>query len=1107
MTATTTGDLTFGSINSIGNVTTSANTTTFSSSVNAAKLDVTSVIDTKLNGNVTTTDTQTYKGAVTLTNPVQASTTNSAIAFNSTVDGNQNLTVNTGTGNIDFSGAVGGKTALGNLTANSTGTTRFNSTVNATSLTTDTGGKTELNGNVTTTGTQTYNDAVSLTGNTDRTLLSSSSSIAFFDNLQANAINLTLRGKEIDFNSLVSGTGNLIFENADPNQAIALGGLTNNANSLTLTTKDLNAISNQNLINNRFASVTIGSTTSTANVNIDTSGASFNTPNVTIQAGAITINGNISNAGNLNLRSPQTKLGGDLNTSSGNGNILVTGAISLQGTARNVNAGAGNITFNQNVTGETNLTANATQINLGGNVNTLNSDQVYNALVSLGNDLTFTGNNLSFNNKLDANTRSLTVNAQNAISSQAIESQGKNISLSSSNSNIQTGTIITGASNVIKGGDLTVSTKQNSVTTLAINTSGTQQGGNVKIENTENGGLPIVSISTGNIATNGSLQGGNVTLIAGNRITTGAIATNSTSGNGGSVDLVSPNLIVSSINTNGGISGGSVNVNFASNNAFLGKFLVNGSFTDIRGIPSSISTAASISGDGGAINIKLLGNNVPFTVGGQASISSSNGTVENITSGSVTVPRATYFYNFSNGNTQIITGNGNNPGDDFKFIKIPNINANNTDDKSNDVESKTQEITRILDVAPVREKSAQEIQNILKNRNQESGTKSAVVYINFKKPQGKRFVDTSPYLDTIEILVRSENGDVPLKEVKVDRAKFDETTKTYYTAIQNGENQDYKKYAQAIYSILIKPIEKVLEEEKITNLLFSLDSRLVKIPLSSLYDGQKHLIEKYSIALIPTFSLLNDNPYIPLHNSQVLAMGISDFSSSLNYVDSPLKAVPTELRIVTNNGSRGQSFLNEKFTLDNFLAQRQVDLNALKKNGKQFFDVVHFATHAYFDPKDVNKSAIQLWQKEEVGIREISKLRLNNPSISLLVFSACKTALGTTSETDISFAGLSVKSGASTVVASIWSANDQDTVGLMSEFYRQIFKTDQKILKSEALRRAQLSMLRGEIKFINGKLTTLSGIYDLPLEEKDEAASNFSHPSSWATFVTIGSPW
>jgi hypothetical protein len=60
---------------------------------------------TQLNGNVTTTGSQTYGDAVTIANnPILSG---SDITFNNTVDGSSDLTVNAVSGNIAFNGAVG----------------------------------------------------------------------------------------------------------------------------------------------------------------------------------------------------------------------------------------------------------------------------------------------------------------------------------------------------------------------------------------------------------------------------------------------------------------------------------------------------------------------------------------------------------------------------------------------------------------------------------------------------------------------------------------------------------------------------------------------------------------------------------------------------------------------------------------------------------------------------------------------------------------------------------------------------------------------------------------------------------------------------------------
>ncbi|MFM8726889.1 MAG: hypothetical protein ACKON9_17390, partial [Planctomycetaceae bacterium] len=89
------------------------------------------------------------------------------VLFVATLDGTSNysedVTVSAGTGNITFgnpTAAVGATVPLRDLIANSTGITLFSSTVLARSITTNSGGTTILNGNVTTTQTQTYNDAL-----------------------------------------------------------------------------------------------------------------------------------------------------------------------------------------------------------------------------------------------------------------------------------------------------------------------------------------------------------------------------------------------------------------------------------------------------------------------------------------------------------------------------------------------------------------------------------------------------------------------------------------------------------------------------------------------------------------------------------------------------------------------------------------------------------------------------------------------------------------------------------------------------------------------------------------------------------------------------------
>jgi hypothetical protein len=143
----------------------------------------------------TTNDNVTFASATTLTGATAVNTGAGAgnILFSSTVDGGNSLTLTAGTGNVTFTGAVGAGTRLGGIVVNSSGTTRFNSTVQATSLGTNSGGNTELNGDVSTTGTQAYGDDVLI--DSPVTLSTVSSNIDFSGTVNsqaAEANNLTM---------------------------------------------------------------------------------------------------------------------------------------------------------------------------------------------------------------------------------------------------------------------------------------------------------------------------------------------------------------------------------------------------------------------------------------------------------------------------------------------------------------------------------------------------------------------------------------------------------------------------------------------------------------------------------------------------------------------------------------------------------------------------------------------------------------------------------------------------------------------------------------------------------------------------------------------------
>jgi filamentous hemagglutinin family protein len=387
-------------------------------------------------------------------------------------------------------------------------------------------------------------------------------------------------------------------------------------------------------------------------------------------------------------------------------------------------------------------------------------------------------------------------------------------------------------------------------------------------------------------------------------------------------------------------------------------------------------------------------------------------------------------------------------------------------------------------LTPQRELNPLEIQEILADNQAQTNIKSGVVYLTFTS----QVAGTKSANDVLEVVMLTPGGTALRQTITgATRSKVLATALNFRSKItsRTRSQSDFLPEAQQLYQWFIAPLEAQLKEAEINNLILITDGGLRSLPMAALHDGEKFLIDRYSITLVPTLSLTNLT-YRDIRRSQILAMGASQFTDK-----DPLPAVPLELQGILGKIG-GQYFLNESFTLDNLRRQRQ----------EQPFQIIHLATHAVFAPGDQRNSYIQLWDSR-LGIDQLRQLGWNDPPVDLLVLSACDTALGD-EQAELGFAGLAIQAGVKSALASLWSVSDEGTLGLMREFYRQL---EQAPIKAEALRRAQLAMLRGEVRIEEGKLLTSQGAIDLPPELAKLGNVNLSHPYFWSAFTLIGSPW
>ncbi|NJM48043.1 MAG: CHAT domain-containing protein [Alkalinema sp. RU_4_3] len=291
------------------------------------------------------------------------------------------------------------------------------------------------------------------------------------------------------------------------------------------------------------------------------------------------------------------------------------------------------------------------------------------------------------------------------------------------------------------------------------------------------------------------------------------------------------------------------------------------------------------------------------------------------------------------------------------------------------------------------------------------------------------------------------------------------TLKYYSTAIESGDdfNQEIVNLRddlsqsntanlalptlRKLHDLLMQPVEADLAARKVETLVFVLDGVLRNVPMAALYDGKSYLVEKYRIALTPGLQLLAPKP---LNATKVGALVLGLDQAQSNF--SALPFVKTEVQTIQKILPT-QTLYNDRFTNQNF----KTTINDVS------YPIVHLATHGQFGNK-ADDTFILTWQGKlkisELGdTLKTGELTRSQP-LELLVLSACETAKGDGRST-LGLAGVAVRSGARSTVATLWRVNDEASAVLMGRFYEELSKiSTTKISKAEALRRAQLSVLR-----------------------------------------------
>ena len=265
-----------------------------------------------------------------------------------------------------------------------------------------------------------------------------------------------------------------------------------------------------------------------------------------------------------------------------------------------------------------------------------------------------------------------------------------------------------------------------------------------------------------------------------------------------------------------------------------------------------------------------------------------------------------------------------------------------------------------------------------------------------------------------------------------------------------------------IYEWLIAPNEDKFTKQKIDTLVFVLDNDLRNLPIAAINAGDKYLIERYKIALTPGLQLLPSRP-IAKDKLEAVVGGLSEARQGF----APLPGVKQEVEEIASTINTNL-LLNSEFT-------NQELKTALAKTKKA--PILHLATHGQFS-SNPEETFVVTWE-DKLNVTEMEsllKVREETPKlvpIELLMLSACKTATGD-AKAALGLAGVAIKSGARSTIATLWSVNDESTSMLVNEMYQQLKNTAS---KGEVLRQAQLKLIKSEA---------------------------YSHPYYWSPFVLVG---
>ncbi|MGB3238859.1 MAG: CHAT domain-containing protein [Geitlerinemataceae cyanobacterium] len=331
--------------------------------------------------------------------------------------------------------------------------------------------------------------------------------------------------------------------------------------------------------------------------------------------------------------------------------------------------------------------------------------------------------------------------------------------------------------------------------------------------------------------------------------------------------------------------------------------------------------------------------------------------------------------------------------------------------------------------------------------------------------------------NSIFIWVIPPEGDIQFRQIELDSNPISQiVTEARQQILNLGFSRSAKINSfpalQELYRIVIQPIAEFLPQEPGSLVVFIPQGDLFLVPFAALQDeAGTYLVDRYAIATAPSIEALD-----LLHQRRQTVTGLAGdvlvvgnptppVVSSAPGVDSqPLSPLPRAQREAIE--------IAKLFHTEALIGDRATQSAILERMPSA--RIIHLATYNSADwtgefPESIALSAT----KTDTGLLAADQIQALNLNAELVVLSSNSSALGQiTGDGSIGIPRAFMVSGVPTVIASLWTIENNSTAVLMQEFYRQLQHDPH---PAQAFRQAMLIV-----------------------------RENYPHPRDWAAFTVIG---